>query len=48
MISLVLVMAVIIAVVGMVSTGEHEAQASLMPAVVNKHELASPPSPAPD
>ena len=42
LISLVLVMAVVIAVVGMASTGEHEAQASLMPAVVNKHELASP------
>ena len=42
LVSLVLVMAVIIAVVGMVSTGEHEAQASLMPAVASKHELASP------
>ena len=42
LISLVLVMAIIIAVVGMVSTGEHEAQASLMPAVAGKQELASP------
>ena len=42
LISLVLVMAVIIAVVGMASTGEHEAQASLMPAVASKHELESP------
>jgi type III secretion protein D len=42
LISLVLVMAVIIAVVGMFSAGEHEARASLMPPVVGKHELASP------
>ena len=42
LISLVLVMAIIIAVVGMVSTGEHEAQASLMPVVAGKQELASP------
>ena len=42
LISLVLVMAIIIAVVGTVSTGEHEAQASLMPVVAGKQELASP------
>lgn len=42
LISLVLMMAVIIAVVSMVSTGEHEAQASLMPPMVSKFELASP------
>lgn len=42
LISLMLVVAVVIAVVGMVSTGEHEAQASLMPPVIGKHELASP------
>ena len=37
----VLALAVIIAVVGMVSTGEREAQASLMPPVARKHELGS-------
>jgi len=42
LISLVLVLAVIIIVVGMVSTGEREAQASLKAPVVQKHELASP------
>ncbi len=41
LLSVVLVMAVIIVVVGMASTGEHEAQASLMPPA-SKHELASP------
>ena len=42
LISLALVVAVIVAVVGMAPTGEREAQASLMPAVVRKQELASP------
>ena len=42
LISLMLVVAVVIAVVGMVSTGEHDAQASLMPSVIGKQELASP------
>ncbi|MBS7841815.1 type III secretion protein [Pseudomonas fluorescens] len=42
LISLVLVVAVIIAVMSMLPTGEHDAQASLMPPVAQKHELASP------
>lgn len=42
LISLVLLVAVIVAVVGMVSTGEREAQASLMPPVVRKQVLDSP------
>lgn len=42
LISLVLLVAVIVAVVGMVSTGEREAQASLMPRVVRKQALDSP------
>ncbi|MGY2375267.1 FHA domain-containing protein [Pseudomonas sp. SDO524_S393] len=42
LLSLVLVGAVIIMVVGMVSMGDKEAQASLMPPVVPKQELASP------
>ncbi|WP_460131654.1 FHA domain-containing protein [Pseudomonas sp. S1_E04] len=42
LISLVLVVAVVIAAVGTVSTGEREAQASLMPPVASKSELASP------
>ncbi|MCS4309777.1 type III secretion protein D [Pseudomonas sp. BIGb0381] len=41
LISLVLVVTVIIVAVGMVSTGEREAQASLMQPVVHKQELAS-------
>jgi type III secretion protein D len=41
LISLVLVVTAIIVAVGMVSTGEREAQASLMPSVVQKQELAS-------
>jgi len=41
LISLVLVVTVIIVAVGMVSTGEREAQASLMPPAVQKQELAS-------
>jgi type III secretion protein D len=41
LISLVLVVTVIIVAVGMVSTGEREAQASLMQPVVQKQELAS-------
>lgn len=42
LISLVLVVTALIVGVGMISTGEREAQASLMPAGVQKHELASP------
>jgi len=42
LISLVLLVAVIVAVVGTVSTGEREAQASLMPPVVRKQVLDSP------
>lgn len=42
LISLVLVVTVIFIVVGVASTGKPEAQASLMPPVVRKHELASP------
>ncbi|WP_338573063.1 FHA domain-containing protein [Pseudomonas canadensis] len=42
LITLVLVVTVIFIVVGMASTGKPEAQASLMPPVVKKHELASP------
>ncbi len=42
LLSLVLVVTVIFIVVGMASTGEPEAQASLMPPVVRKQELASP------
>ena len=42
LISLALLAAVIIMVVGLVSTGEKNAQASLMPPVVQKEELASP------
>ena len=42
LISLVLVCAVILMAVGMASTGEREAQASLMPAVQQKRELGSP------
>lgn len=42
LISLVLAITVIFIVVGMASTGEPEAKASLMPPVVRKHELASP------
>ncbi len=42
LITLVLVVTVIFIVVGMASTGKPEAQASLMPPVVQKHELASP------
>ena len=42
LISLVLVVAVILMLVGIASTGEREAQASLMPSQVQKHELASP------
>ncbi|VVO18069.1 hypothetical protein PS720_03988 [Pseudomonas fluorescens] len=42
LITLVLVVTVIFIVVGMASTGEPEAQASLMPPVVQKQELASP------
>ncbi|AZE59160.1 MULTISPECIES: FHA domain-containing protein [Pseudomonas] len=42
LISLVLVITIIFIVVGMASTGEPEAQASLMPPVVQKPELASP------
>lgn len=42
LISLVLVVTVIFVLVGMASTGEPEAQASLMPPVAQKHELASP------
>lgn len=42
LISLALVGAVIIMLVGLVSTGEKDAQASLMPPVVQKDELASP------
>lgn len=42
LISLVLAVTVIIVAVGMVSTGEREAQASLMPTVTVKSELASP------
>lgn len=42
LISVVLVVTAIIVVMGMISTGEPEAQASLMPPVVRKHELATP------
>ncbi len=42
LISVVLVVTAIIVVMGMISTGEPEAQASLMPPVVQKHELATP------
>ena len=42
LISVVLVVAVIIMVVGIASTGERDPQASLMPAVPQKTELASP------
>ncbi len=42
LISLVLVITVIFIAVGMASTGEPEAQASLMPPVAQKQELASP------
>ena len=42
LISLVLVCAVIIVAVGMASTGEHEAQASLMPVEPQKPNLGSP------
>lgn len=42
LISAALVCAIIIVVIGMASTGEREAQASLMPTVVQKSELASP------
>ncbi|MCP1467154.1 type III secretion protein D [Pseudomonas sp. S3E17] len=42
LISLVLVVTAILVAVGTVSTGEREAQASLMPPVVQKQELASP------
>lgn len=41
LISLVLVVTAIVVGVGMLSTGEREAQASLMPPVVQKQELAS-------
>lgn len=42
LLSIALVVAVIIMAVGMVSTGERDAQASLMPAVAQKQSLASP------
>ena len=42
LISVVLVLAIIVVVAGIASTGEREAQASLMPPVVVKHELATP------
>lgn len=42
LISLVVVGAVIITAIGMASTGERQAQASLMPPVIRKHELGSP------
>jgi type III secretion protein D len=42
LISLVLVVTAIIVAAGTISTGEREAQASLMPPVVQKQELASP------
>ncbi|MDY7530908.1 FHA domain-containing protein [Pseudomonas sp. Bout1] len=42
LISLVAVVAVIIMALGMASTGEREAQASLMPAATPKHPLGSP------
>lgn len=42
LISLVVVGAVIITAIGMVTNGERQAQASLMPPVVSKHELGSP------
>jgi len=42
LLSLVLVCAVVIMVVGMVSSGERTAQASLMPSTPSKTELASP------
>ncbi|WP_294733246.1 FHA domain-containing protein [uncultured Pseudomonas sp.] len=42
LISLAVVVAVIITALGMASTGEREAQASLMPPMVRKNELGSP------
>ncbi len=42
LLSLVLVVTIIIMAVGMASTGEREAQASLMPPEVKKNELGSP------
>lgn len=42
LITLVLVFTVILVAVGITSTGDREAQASLMPAVDRKHELGSP------
>ncbi|CAM3194843.1 type III secretion protein [Pseudomonas fluorescens] len=42
LISLVLVLAVIFVAVGIASTGDRDAQASLMPALEQKRELASP------
>lgn len=42
LISLVVVGAVIITAIGIASTGERQAQASLMPPVIRKHELGSP------
>lgn len=42
LLSLVLVVTIIIMAVGMTSTGEREAQASLMPPEVKKNELGSP------
>ncbi|MGX5793010.1 type III secretion protein [Pseudomonas sp. ArH3a] len=42
LISVVLVVAIIVAVVGIASSVERGAQASLMPPVVTKHELATP------
>lgn len=42
LISAVLVVAIVLVVVGLASTGERQAQASLMPPMVVKHELASP------
>ncbi|QOQ73803.1 type III secretion protein [Pseudomonas poae] len=42
LISAVLVVAIVLVVVGLASTGERQAQASLMPPAVVKHELASP------
>lgn len=42
LITLALVLAVILVLVSMVSTGEREAQASLIPPVVRKHALDSP------
>ncbi|MPR01472.1 type III secretion protein [Pseudomonas sp. MAFF 212408] len=42
LISVALVVVAILVLVGLTSTGEREAQASLMPAVATKHELISP------